>query len=214
MAIPAGSGLVTSLAQPGGNVTGLAFFSPELVAKCLEQFKQAVPRVSRVAALWQPGGQGERPETEQDMLARAEVAARALGIGLQQVAARTPADFAGAFAEMTRSGAGAVTVLPSNMFLNERSRLVDLAAKSRLPAVYPWREFVDAGGLMSYGLNVADLFRRAAAFVDRILRGAKPADLPVEQPTKFELVINLKTAKALGLTIPPSVLARADQIIE
>jgi ABC-type uncharacterized transport system substrate-binding protein len=214
MAIPAGSGLVTSLAQPGGNVTGLAFFSPELVAKCLEQFKQAVPRVSRVAALWQPGGQGERPETEQDMLARAEVAARALGIGLQQVAARTPADFAGAFAEMTRSGAGAVTVLPSNMFLNERSRLVDLAAKSRLPAVYPWREFVDAGGLMSYGLNVADLFRRAAAFVDRILRGAKPADLPVEQPTKFELVINLKTAKALGLTIPPSVLARADQVIE
>jgi putative tryptophan/tyrosine transport system substrate-binding protein len=142
------------------------------------------------------------------------VAARALGMGLQQVAARAPADFAGAFAEMTRAGAGAVTVLPSNMFLNERARLVDLAAKSRLPAVYPWREFVDAGGLMSYGLNVADLFRRAATYVDRILKGAKPADLPVEQPTKFDLVINLKTAKALGLTIPPSLLARADQVIE
>jgi putative ABC transport system substrate-binding protein len=130
------------------------------------------------------------------------------------VAARAPADFAGAFAEMTRAGAGAVTVLPSNMFLTERARLVDLAAKSRLPAVYPWREFVDAGGLMSYGLNVADLHRRAATYVDRILKGAKPADLPVEQPTKFDLVINLKPAKALGLTIPPSLLARADQVLE
>ena len=206
------SGLVTSLARPGGNVTGLSIFAPELVGKCLEQLKQAVPGVSRVAVLWQPGGLGER--TEKDMLKGAEVAARALGVRLQFVEARGPADFDRAFSEMTRARAGALTVLPSNMFFNERRRLVDLAAKNRLPAVYPWREFVDAGGLMSYGPNLADLFRRAATYVDKILKGAKPADLPVEQPTKFELVINLKTAKALGLTIPPSLLARADQVIE
>jgi putative ABC transport system substrate-binding protein len=149
-----------------------------------------------------------------DMLKGAEVAARALGVRLQYVEARGPEDFDRAFTEMTRARAGALTVLPSNMFFNELRRLVDLAAKSRLPAVYPWREFVDAGGLMSYGLNVADLFRRAATYVDRILKGAKPADLPVEQPTKFELVINLKTATALGLTIPQSLLLRADEVIQ
>ena len=214
VSIPVTSGLVTSLARPGGNVTGLAFFSPELVGKCLEQLKQAVPAVSRVAALWQPGGQGERTETEENMLKEAEVAARALGVRLQYVEARGPKNFDGAFSDMTKARAGALTVLPSNMFFNERRRLVDLVAKSRLPAVYPWRDFVDAGGLMSYGLNVTDLFRRAATYVDRILKGAKPGDLPVEQPTKFDLVINLKTAKALGLTLPPSVLARADQVIE
>jgi putative ABC transport system substrate-binding protein len=212
VAIPLTSGLVTSLARPGGNVTGLAFFSPELVGKCLEQLKQAVPGVSRVAALWQPGGQGER--TEKDMLKGADVAARALGVRLQYVEARGPENFDGAFSEMTRARAGALTVLPFNMFFNERRRLVDLATKNRLPVVYPWREFVDAGGLLSYGLNVADLFRRAATYVDKILKGAKPGDLPVEQPTKFELVINLKTAKALGLTIPPSVLGRADEVIQ
>jgi putative ABC transport system substrate-binding protein len=212
VAIPVTDGLVTSLARPGGNVTGLAFFSPELVGKCLEQLKQAVPAVSRVAALWQPGGQGER--TEKGMLQGAEVAGRALGVRIQFVEARGPADFDRAFSEMTRARADALTVLPFNMFFNERTRLVDLAAKNRLPAVYPWREFVDVGGLMSYGLNVADLFRRAATYVDKILKGAKPVDLPVEQPTKFELVINLKTAKALGLTIPQSVLLRADQVIE
>jgi putative ABC transport system substrate-binding protein len=212
VAIPVTSGLVTSLARPGGNVTGLAFFSPELVGKCLEQLKQAVPGVSRVAALWQPGGQGER--TEKDMLEGAEVAARALGVRLQFVEARGPDNFDRAFSEMTSARAGALTVLPSNMFISERRRLVDLATKNRLPAVYPWREFVDAGGLMSYGLNVADLFRRAATYVDRILKGAKPSDLPVEQPTKFEFVINLKTAKALGLTIPRTLLQRADHVIE
>ena len=214
MSIPVASGLVTSLARPGGNVTGLAFFSTELVGKCLEQLKQAVPPVSRVAALWQPGGQGERTETEENMLKGAEVAARALGLRLQQVEARGPEDFDAAFSEMAKARAGALTVLPSNMFFNERRRLVDLVAKSRLPTVYPWRDFVAAGGLMSYGLNVTDLFRRAATYVNRIIKGAKPGDLPVEQPTKFDLVINLKTAKALGLTIPPSLLARADQVIE
>jgi len=149
------------------------------------------------------------------MLKAAEVAARALGVRLQFVEARGPEDFDRAFSDMTRARAGALNVLPSNMFTNERRRLVDLAAKNRLPAVYPWREGVDAGGLMAYGANFADLYRRAATYVDiKILKGAKPADLPVEQPTKFELVINMKTAKALGLTIPQSVLERADQIIE
>jgi putative ABC transport system substrate-binding protein len=209
---PVTSGLVTSLARPGGNVTGLSSFAPELVGKCLEQLKQAVPGVGRVAALWQPGGLGER--TDKDVLKEAEAAARALGVRLQFVEARGPENFDKAFSEMTRARAGALTVLPGSMFVNERRRLVDLAAKNRLPAVYPWREGVDAGGLMSYGPDLADLFRRAATYVDRILKGAKPGDLPVEQPTKFELVINLKTAKALGLTIPPSLLARADQVIE
>jgi putative ABC transport system substrate-binding protein len=209
---PVESGLVTSLARPGGNVTGLSILAPELVGKCLEQLKQAVPGVSRVAVLWQPGAVPER--TEKDMLKGAEVAARALGVRPQFVEARGPADFDRAFSDMTKARAGALTVLGSTMFGNERRRLVDLAAKNRLPAVYPWREFVDAGGLMAYGPNVAVLYRRAATFVDKILKGAKPGDLPVEQPTKFELVINLKTAKALGLTIPPSLLQRADQVIQ
>ncbi|HEY7365527.1 MAG TPA: ABC transporter substrate-binding protein [Methylomirabilota bacterium] len=209
---PVQSGLVTSLARPGGNVTGLSALVSELVGKCLEQLTQAVPGVSRVAVLWQPGGLDER--TEKEMLKGAEVAGRALGVRLQFVQARGPADFERAFSEMTKARAGALTVLTSVMFVNERRRLVDLAAENRLPAAYAQREFVDAGGLMSYGTNVADLFRRAATYVDRILKGAKPGDLPVEQSTKFELVINLKAAKALGLTIPPSVLARADQVIE
>jgi len=207
-----GSGFVASLAGPGGNVTGLSALSPELVGKCLEQLKQAVPAVSRVAVLWQPGAFGER--TEKVMLKEAEAAARALGVRLHFVEARGPADFDRAFSDMTRARAGALTVLTSGMFFNERNRLVDLAAKNRLPAVYPWREGVDAGGLMSYGANVADLYRRAATYVDKILKGAKPADLPVEQPTKFELVINMKAAKALGLTIPQSVLGRADHVVE
>jgi putative tryptophan/tyrosine transport system substrate-binding protein len=212
VADPVGSGLVTNLARPGGNVTGLSMLSPELVGKCLELLKQAVSGVSRVAVLWQPGGLGGR--TDKDMLKAAEVAARALGVRLQVVEARGPADFDRAFSDMTRARAGALTVLTSNMFFIERRRLVDLAAKHRLPAVYQWREGVDAGGLMAYGPNVTDLFRRAATYVDRVLKGAKPSDLPVEQPTKFELVINLKAAKALGLTIPQSVLARTDQVVE
>jgi ABC-type uncharacterized transport system substrate-binding protein len=209
---PVASGLVTSLARPGGNVTGLSVLAPELVGKCLEQLKQAVPGVSRVAVLWQPGGHGER--TDKDMRKEAEVAARALGVRLQLVEARGPADLDRAFSDMTKARAGALTVLPSAMLFTERRRLADLAARNRLPAVYPAREYVDAGGLMAYGANVADLFRRAATYVDKILKGAKPPDLPVEQPTKFELVINLKTAKALGLTIPQSLLQRADEVIQ
>jgi putative ABC transport system substrate-binding protein len=208
---PVTSGLVTSLARPGGNVTGLSALTPELVGKCLELLQQAVPGVSRVAVLWQPGGLGER--TEKAMLKDAEVAARALGVRLQLVEARGSADFDRAFSDMTRARAGALTVLPYAMFINERRRLVDLAAKNRLPAVYPWREGADAGGLMAYGPDVPDLYRRAAPYVDKILKGAKPGDLPVAQPTKFELVINLKTAKALGLTIPPALLQRADEVI-
>ncbi len=212
VADPVGGGLVTSLARPGGNVTGLSLLAPELVGKGLELLKQAVPGVSRVAVLWQPGGSGER--TEQDMLKAAEGAARALGVRLQFIEVRGPADFDRAFSDMTKARAGALTVLSSNMFLVEHRRLVTLAGKNRLPAVYPFREFVDAGGLMAYGAGVHDSVRRAATYVDKILKGTKPADLPVEQPTKFELVINLKTAKALGLTIPQSVLGRADEVLQ
>ncbi|MDP9145156.1 MAG: ABC transporter substrate-binding protein [Actinomycetota bacterium] len=212
VAEPVTSGLVTSLARPGGNITGLSILAPEMVGKGLELLKQAVPGVSRVAVLWDPGAFPER--TAKDMRKEVEVAARALGVRLQFIEARGPADFDRAFSEMTRARAGALTVLGGSMFFSERRRLVDLAAKNRLPVVYPSRESVDAGGLMAYGPSVPDLFRRAATYVDKILKGAKPGDLPVQQPTKFELVINLKTAKALGLTIPPALLQRADQVIE
>jgi len=204
--------LVTSLARPGGNVTGSSNLNPELVGKCLEQLTQAVPRISLVAVLWQSGFMDER--TDREMLKAADVAARALRVRLQVVEARVPGDIDRAFSKMTGERADALTVLPSAMLFTERRRLVDLAAKHRLPAVYVQREFVDAGGLMSYGPNLADLFRRAATYVDKILKGAKPADLPVEQPTKFELVINLKAAKALGLTIPQSLLGRADEVMQ
>ena len=212
VADPVRAGLVTSLARPGGNVTGLSIFNPELVSKRLELLTQAVPGLSRVAALWAQGTYVER--MEKDMLKEAEVAAQALGLRLQFVEARGPEDFDGAFADMTSAGVGALTMLPSLMLFDERRRLVDLAAKNRLPAVYSARQFVDAGGLMAYGVNGPDLARRAATYVDKILKGAKPADLPVEQPTKFELVINLKTAKALGLEVPPLLIAQADELIE
>jgi putative ABC transport system substrate-binding protein len=209
---PVGSGLVTSLARPGGNVTGLSAQSPDLVGKSLELLKQAVPWVERVAVLWVPGALGER--TDKDMLKGAEVAGRTLGVQLQFVDARGLENFDSAFSDMTSARAGALIVLPSARLLREHRRLVDLAAKNRLPAVYTSREFVDAGGLMSYGANQPDLFRRAATYVDKIFKGAKPADLPVEQPTKFELVINLKTAKALALEVPPLLIAQADALIE
>jgi len=212
VANPVAAGIVTSLARPGGNLTGLASLGSELVGKRLELVKQAVPGVSRVAVLWLPGALGER--TEKDMRAGADVASRALGVRLQFVEARGPADFDRAFSDMTSARADALTLLPSNMFLREHRRLVDLAAKNRLPAVYGSREFVDAGGLMSYGANQVDLYRSAATYVDKILKGAKPDDLPVEQSSKFELFINLKSANALGITIPKSMLARADEVIQ
>jgi putative ABC transport system substrate-binding protein len=213
VADPVGSGLVTSLARPGGNVTGLSGLSAELVGKRLDLLRQAVPGVVQIAVLWLPGALGER--TEKEMLTGAGVAARGLGVRLQFVeVGRDPADIDRAFSDMTRARAGALTLLPNNIFYREQRRLVDLAARHRLPTVYPSRDFVDAGGLMSYGASLTDSCRRAATYVDKILKGAKPGDLPVEQPTKFELVINLKTVKALGLTILPSVLARADQIIQ
>jgi putative tryptophan/tyrosine transport system substrate-binding protein len=209
---PVRDGLVSSLARPGANMTGLSSLTPERIGKCLELLQQGVPGVSRIAVLWQPGALGER--TEKDTLTEAETAARALGVQLKIVEARRPADIDEAFARMVRARANALAVLGTAMFAAERGRVVALAAKNRLPAVYTFRDFVDAGGLMSYGHSQADLNRRAATYVDKILKGAKPADLPVEQPTKFELVINRTTAKTIGLTIPQSVLGRADQIIE
>jgi putative ABC transport system substrate-binding protein len=209
---PVSSGLVTSLPRPGGNVTGLSTLAREVVGKRLELLKQAVPGATRVAVLWHPGDYGER--TEREMHQEEDVAARALGVRLQVLEARGPEDFGRAFSDMARTRADAVAVQSTNVFFIERRRLVDLVAQNRLPAIYPTREFVDAGGLMSYAANTADLLRRAATYVDKILKGARPADLPVEQPTKFELVINLKTAKAIGLRIPPSLLQRADDVLE
>jgi len=209
---PVTSTLVSSLARPGGNVTGLSVLTPELVGKCLEQLKLAVSSISRVAFLLQPGAVPER--TQMDILREAEVAARALGMHLQVVEARGAEDFDRAFSNMISGRADAMFVLSTPVFSAERRRLVELAAKNRFPAVYSYRVYVDAGGLMSYGPNLVDLSRRAAMYVHKILKGAKPGDLPVEQPTKFELVINLKTAKNLGLTIPQSMIARADDVIQ
>jgi putative ABC transport system substrate-binding protein len=209
---PVATELVTSFARPGENVTGLAFFTPELVGKLMELLKEAVPGVSRIAVLWQPSAFAEHQGKA--LLKAAEVAARALGVRLQVVEARGPDDFDRAFSEMTAARADALIVLPSATFPQARRPLVDLTTKSRLPAAYPLREYVDAGGFMSYGPNPLDLFRRAATYVDKILKGAKPADLPVEQPTKFELIINRKAAKLLGLEVPPLLIARADELIE
>ncbi len=206
---PVGSGLVASLAHPGGNVTGLSTFSPDLVGKELQLLTEAVPRLSRVAVLRNPTNQAQLSE-----LREAEVAVRPLGMQLQILDAPTPGEFASAFAAMTKEGAGALLILRDPLFFLQRTRIAELAAKRRLPAMAYTRELVEAGLLMAYGPDQRDIWRRSATFVDKILKGAQPADLPVEQPTEFELVINLKTAKALGLTIPPSLLARADQVIE
>ena len=209
---PVTEGLVTSLARPGGNVTGLSTLSPELMGKRLQLLKEVAPGMTRVAVLWQPDIYGEG--TVKIMSEATEAAARALAVRLQRVEARSADDLAGAFGAMTEGRADALLVWTSAMFLSERKRIVDFAAKSRIPAVYPWREAVDAGGLIGYGPSPPDVFRRAATHVDKILKGAKPGDLPVEQPSKFELVINLKTAKALGLTIPQPLLLRADHVIQ
>ena len=209
---PVARGFVANLARPGGNITGLANLNTDLVGKWLELLKQAVPRVNHVAFLWQPGSLPERAREE--IAKRAEVATRALGVRLQFVEVRGPEDFDRAFSDMARARVDALIVWGGSMMILERRRVAELVAKNRLPATYPMREFVDAGGLMCYAPNVADNFRRAAGYVDKILKGAKPADLPVEQSSKFELVINLKTANALGLTVPPSLLQRADRVIE
>ena len=212
MGDPAGDGLVASLARPGGNITGLTFLGPELVPKRLELLKEALPKVSRAAILWHPGAFSER--TTQEMLKGAEGAARTRGMRLQLVSVRGSDEFAPAFSSMTKERAEALVVFPSPMLFNGRRRIVELATKGRLPSMFVAREYVELGGLISYGASIGDLSRRGATYVDRILKGAKPADLPVEQPAKFELIINLKTAKALGLTIPQSLLQRADEVIQ
>jgi putative ABC transport system substrate-binding protein len=212
MGDPVGEEFAASLSRPGGNITGLTFLGPELVPKRLELLKEALSKLSRVAALWNPGALSEG--TTKDMLSRTEAAARKLGVHLQLEAVRGPDDLDRAFSTFTRQRAHAFLMFPSAMFFNERRRVVGFARRHRLPSVYAGREFVELGGLISYGASIPDLFRRAATYVDKILKGAKPGDLPVEQPTKFELVINLKAARALGLTIPPSLLQRADEIIQ
>jgi ABC-type uncharacterized transport system substrate-binding protein len=205
---PVASGLVASLARPGGNVTGVTSVSPDLVGKQLELLKDVLPTVSRVAVLWDPANPGHALQ-----VSAAEVAARLLGVQLHRVEARGPEAFDRAFAAITHAHAGALLVLGGNIAFDHRRRLAELATTHRLPTVHNVRPFVEAGGLMAYGPRTRDLRRRAAVYVDKILKGAKPADLPVEQPTAFELVINLKTAEALGLTIPPTLLFQADELI-
>ncbi len=206
---PVGSGFVASLARPGGNITGLTTVSAELSGKRLELLKETVPKVSRVAVLRNAANPVAALQWKET-----EVAARALGLQLQSLEVRNPKDFESAFSAMMRARADALIVLPDLMLFENRTRLADLALKSRLPVIYEEREFAEAGGLMAYGPSYNDLFRRAATYVDKILKGAKPADLPVEQPTRFGLVINLKTAKRLGLQVPRPILLRADRVIE
>jgi ABC-type uncharacterized transport system substrate-binding protein len=209
---PIAEGLVTSLARPGGNVTGLSNVTNDLIGKWLELLKQVVPGVSKVAILWKPDSMPDR--AREARLKEMDVSARALGVQLQIVEARGPADLDKAFLDISATGARALVVLTTPGFNIEQQRIADLAAKNRLPTVYASRNYVDVGGLMSYGPNFADLNRRAAGYVDKIIKGVKPSELPVEQPTKFELVINLKTAKLLGLSVAPTLLAQADDVIE
>jgi len=206
---PVGNGLVASLARPGGNVTGTSFLTSAMVGKQLELLTQITPHVARLAILLNPANPGH-PLT----LEEAKAAAHSLRVQLRALEARGPDDFERAFAATTREHAGALFVPWDGTFLVHLTRITRLAAKTRLPTLYGQRGYVDAGGLASYGPSAIESFRRAAAYVDKILKGAKPGDLPVEQPTKFEFVINLKTAKALGLTIPQSLLQRADEVIQ
>ncbi len=207
---PIGTGLVTSLARPGGNVTGLTFFSPDLIGKRLEFLKEVVSGLSRVAILWDADGPAKLLEFKE-----AERTAPTLGIRLQSLEIRAPnPDLEGAFQAAVKGRVHGLVVLGNPLTSTLRGQIVERAAENRLPSMFDAKEFPEAGGLMSYGPNFSDLYRRAAYYVDRILKGAKPADLPVEQPTKFELVINLKAAKQIGLTIPPNVLARADRVIK
>ena len=207
---PVGTGLVASLAHPGGNVTGLTIFSPDLAGKRLELLKEVVPQLARAAVLWDSDGPSKVIEFRE-----ANATAPALGVELQSLEVRAPhPDLEGAFGAARRGRAQGLVVLGNPLTLTYRRQIVGMALRDRLPSIFDSPEYAEIGGLMSYGPNFNDLFRRAAMFVDRILKGAKPADLPIAQPTTFELIVNLKTAKALGLTVPQSVLVRADQVIE
>jgi ABC-type uncharacterized transport system substrate-binding protein len=206
---PVRLGVVTALARPAGNITGLTIQTPELAGKRLELLKETVPNLTRVAVLWDPTEPGRR-----QLVKETEVAAPKLGLHIQTLEARDVRDVRSAFMAMARERVGAVLVYGSSMLAAQRAAVAELAAKNRLPTMCAASEWMDVGFVMSYGASLNDMYRRAPYFVDRILKGAKPGDLPVEQPTKFELVLNLKTAKALGLTIPPSLLLRADQVIE
>ena len=208
VADPVGSGLVASLAHPGGNVTGLSMMMADLSAKRLQLLKEAIPRLTRVAVLWNPDTP-YHPKVIEELKA----VAPSLSIELSFVSARTPEEIGPAFSAVSRAHAQALYVIEDAFFFTHRTTLLKLASKARLPVIYGERHFADEGGLMSYGPNFGDLFRRSAGYVDKILKGAKPGDLPIEQPTKFELVVNLKTAKALGITIPESILLRADEVI-
>ena len=205
---PVGNGFAASLARPGGNITGLSAEYPEISGKQLELLKEIVPRLSRVAVL----GNSTQPANAQT-LREVELAAKAFGVQLQYLDILGPKDIETAFQAASKGHADAVLVLASQLVTSHPKQFVELAAKSRLPTTYWSAEFVEAGGLMAYSVNITDLFRRAATYVDKILKGAKPADIPVEQPTRFEFIINLKAAKQIGLTIPPNVLARADKVI-
>src|SRR5690242_2351874 len=206
---PVGTGLIASLARPGGNLTGLAAISPDLEGKRFELLRELLPKLSVVSFMVNPVNPLHSVSEK-----HAREAAKVLRLRLEFVGVRTEAEFDHAFETIARERPGAMVVLADRVFLHNRERIVTFAARHRLPTVYPYREVVDSGGLMCFGPNYPDMHRRAAIFVDKILKGVKPGDLPVEQPTKFELVLNLKTAKALGLTIPPSLLARADQVVE
>jgi putative ABC transport system substrate-binding protein len=206
---PVGAGLISSLARPGGNITGLTNIFTEMSAKRLELLKEVAPRVRLVAVLWNPTQPGLAIARQQTQLA-----AQALGLVLFSAEVRRPEDFASAFTAIVAERAEALLVLPDPLTSFHRQQIADFAGKQRLPSMYATSYWVEAGGLLCYGASFEDLYRRAAAYVDKILKGATPGDLPVEQPTKFEMVINLKTAKALGLTIPHSLLLRADQVIE
>ena len=207
---PVGAGLVTSLAQPGGNVTGTSFQNVEVAGKSLEFLKSVMPKLRVVTVLWNPAN----PVFQGQMVKETETAARSLGIQLRMLAARDAKEIERAFATMTGERTEALTVLPDPVFSAHLARIAALAVNGHLPSICAFREYADAGGLMGYSANFTERGRRTAVYVDKILKGAKPGDLPVEQPTKFDLVINLKTAKTLGLTIPPSLLQRADQVIE
>jgi putative ABC transport system substrate-binding protein len=206
---PVDQGFVASLARPGGNITGLSSLTHDLAGKRLELLKETVPKLSRVAVLWHPDAIGSTLNWKETQLA-----ARELGLQIQSLEVSSREDIDGAFRTASEKRAQALVTLRSPIIAIERKRTAELAIKKRLPAMYDDRVYVEAGGLMSYGTNQADLYRRAATYVDKILKGAKPADLPVEQPKKFELIINLKTAKQIGLAIPPNVLARADKVIK